>query len=337
MGVIRLTTNRPGQRHYPCTGAAHDWKKRERSWVTRAPWTAEHSIEPELARALIRAQCPSVPDAPLELAGQGWDVDVYRVGEHAFRFPRRKLGVMTIENELRVMPRLAPLLGVTVPVPSHVGHPSAEFAAPFYGHRWLQGITADRARLEARERAALARPLGEFLRGLHALDVEALGVEPDTLRRDMRTVAERSERQLERLFERGPSEPLAEELRAAQQLLNRPPPNRDPAAPDALIHGDFYARHLLLDAENALSGVLDWGDVCAGDRAVDLGIVYTFLPAPERAAFWTAYGEVDDETRDRARHIGLCRHAISLLAYARDIGDQLLVHEASFALGAALS
>ena len=301
------------------------------------PWTADHAIEPALARALIRAQCEGVAEAPLELVGRGWDVDVYRMGDLAFRFPRRKLGIMTVENELKVLPRLAPLLPLAVPVPLHVGHATPEFPAPFYGHRFMEGITADRAGIDPLARKRLARPLAEFLRALHALDAAELGVEPDTLRRDMRSVAGRTVPQLERLERRALRARLSDCLARARAKLSEPPANATSGTPDHVIHGDFYARHLLLDPEGGLSSVLDWGDVCHGDRAVDLAVAYTFLPPGARSEFWPAYGELDDETRSRARHIGLCRHAISLLAYALDIEDQDLVEEASYALVAALA
>ena len=300
------------------------------------PWAPEHSIDPALARALIRARCEGAAEAPLELVGSGWDVDVYRVGDLAFRFPRRKLGILTVENEIRILPRLAPLLPVEIPTPRYVGRATPEFPAPFYGHRFIEGITADRAGIDVASRERLARPLAEFLRALHALDGAELGVEPDTLRRDMRTVAERTLPHFERLAQRALPARLCQSLATAHDILEQPPPNVRAGTPDAVIHGDFYARHLLLDPEANLRGVLDWGDVCSGDRAVDLAIAYTFLPPTARSHFWTAYGDLDDETRSRARHIGLCRHAIALLAYALDVEDQDLVEEASYALVAAL-
>jgi len=238
------------------------------------------------------------------------------------------------------LPRLAPLVPIAIPQPIHVGHATPEFPATFYGHRFMQGITADRARLEPRQRARLARPLGEFLRALHAIDDARgaeLGVEPDTLRRDMHAVAERTEPQFLHLKKRALPAGLIESLEKARLLLSAPPHNANAADEDSVIHGDFYARHLLLDAGGSLCGVLDWGDVCRGDRAVDLGIAYTFLSPAARSEFWAAYGEVNDRTRRRARHIGLCRHAISLLAYALDVDDRDLVDEASYALVAAVA
>src|SRR5262249_51211727 len=100
----------------------------------------------------------------------------------------------------------------------------------------------------------------------------------------------------------------------------------------SLLHGDLYARHLLLDESDHLAAVIDWGDVCIGDPAVDLSIVYTFLPPGARDAFWAEYGFADEATRCRARHVGLARYGIQLLAYAADVGDTDLAVESAAAL-----
>src|SRR6185503_15119791 len=52
-----------------------------------------------------------------------------------------------------------------------------------------------------------------------------------------------------------------------------PPPRPVP------VHGDLYERHVLVGDENRVSGVIDWGDVHAGDPAVDLNLLYRLFPA----------------------------------------------------------
>ena len=97
-----------------------------------------------------------------------------------------------------------------------------------------------------------------------------------------------------------------------------------------MVHGDLYARHLLFDRRR-LCGVIDWGDVCRGDRAVDLSIAYSFLPEAARERFFARYGEVDADThalaRFRAIHVGL-----AIAIYGREIGDEDLLREGLFAL-----
>jgi aminoglycoside phosphotransferase (APT) family kinase protein len=90
-----------------------------------------------------------------------------------------------------------------------------------------------------------------------------------------------------------------------------------------VVHGDLYARHLLLDQRNRLCGVIDWGDVHYGLSAVDLSVVHMMIPVEFHDEFFTAYGAVDERTwrfaRYRARH-----HATYTLESAVARSDQRL-------------
>ena len=101
--------------------------------------------------------------------------------------------------------------------------------------------------------------------------------------------------------------------------------------PRCLIQGDLYSRHLIVDVDGAVTGVIDWGDSHLGDPAVDLMIALTFLPAEATDAFLDAYGPVDPATWRLARFAALW-HAASCALYARDIDDADLLREAMWAL-----
>ena len=45
------------------------------------------------------------------------------------------------------------------------------------------------------------------------------------------------------------------------------------------IHGDLHARNVVVNEEGGLAGVIDFGDVCAGDPAVDYGAAWTMFDA----------------------------------------------------------
>jgi aminoglycoside phosphotransferase (APT) family kinase protein len=72
----------------------------------------------------------------------------------------------------------------------------------------------------------------------------------------------------------------------------------------------------LLAGDGALTGVIDWVDVCHGDRAIDLQLVWSFLPPEARPRFFDAYGPVDDAELLRARVLALFLCA-TLAAYGR--------------------
>ncbi len=98
-----------------------------------------------------------------------------------------------------------------------------------------------------------------------------------------------------------------------------------------LVHGDLYARHLIADDERRLTGVIDWGDVHVGDRALDVAIAHAFLPPGARAAFRRAYGAIAPGTWARAAARAV-QHAALLARYARHAGDEDLRREAALSL-----
>jgi aminoglycoside phosphotransferase (APT) family kinase protein len=65
------------------------------------------------------------------------------------------------------------------------------------------------------------------------------------------------------------------------------------------LHGDLHPHNLLV-VDGLLSGVVDFGDVTAGDPAVDLAVAWSFVPGAQET-LWAAYGRSDAALRARAR------------------------------------
>jgi aminoglycoside phosphotransferase (APT) family kinase protein len=263
-------------------------------------WRAEVVVDADWARRLIAGQFPELELGSIRLVGEGWDNTVWLVDEQwVFRFPRRAIVVPAVERQLSLLPRLAPLLPLSIPTPIYGGRPAGVYPWPFFGAPFLPGREAPDAAPSDTARAGLARPLGAFLRALH--DVE-IGVAGDTLEVDpMRRgdLAFRVPRTVERLEE---VERLGVWRRPArvQGLLEEA---RDVPASDALsvAHGDLHVRHLLVADDAGLAGVIDWDDVCLADPAIDLQLYWSFLPPAGRASFREAYGPIADEQLLRAR------------------------------------
>ena len=167
----------------------------------------------------------------------------------------------------------------------------------------------DRLGLDDRQRSELACPLGKFLSALHGLS--ASGVGGDALGR----------LNVERLAARIRKSPAGIESIVRDSLGFRPDSRT------VLVHGDLYARHLMVDDDIRLRGVIDWGDVHLNDPAVDLSIAWSFLPPAAREEFREAYGPIDEPSwrlaRLRALHYG-----IVLLDYGQGSNDPMLVGEA---------
>jgi aminoglycoside phosphotransferase (APT) family kinase protein len=76
--------------------------------------------------------------------------------------------------------------------------------------------------------------------------------------------------------------------------------------------------------DGQVSGVIDFGDITAGDPANDLSVAWMLLPLGCHASFWSAYqaagrtsGRADDALWARARGWAL-NFAIVFLAHSED-------------------
>ncbi|HEU4558308.1 MAG TPA: phosphotransferase [Longimicrobium sp.] len=281
-----------------------------------AEWDAEIVVDPELARALIREQFPALART-VEPFGSGWDNTAYLVdGELVFRFPRRSIAVPLLEREVRVLPAIALRLPLPVPVPEWIGKPTETFPWPFAGYRRLLGRTADTVDLTPDERRAMAAPLAAFLRALHDTPMDGLGLPGDEFSRT--DFGQKFPLLVERLAALEDAH-LVDDARKWLRLFES---GDFPAPPErpVLVHGDLAERHVLVDGAHRVCGVIDWGDVHAGDPALDLTLLFTFFPASLRGDFLRAYGDVDARTLRTARLRAAFACTCSTF-YAHSVGD----------------
>jgi aminoglycoside phosphotransferase (APT) family kinase protein len=286
------------------------------------PWVPEVEVTPGLAVALINSQFPQLAPVLLEPFGSGWDNTAYLVnGEWVFRFPRRAIAVPLIETEVRVLPALASRLPLPIPDPVWVGHPDDRYRWPFVGYRRIHGRIVSEAALDDDARERLARPLGEFLRSLHEVDIEEArgwGAAPDTLGRldrdRLQALIRPRVAELVRLGVIAEAPPWLAVLEAGLAALDEEPP-------PVLLHGDFYARHVLVDEQARAAGVIDFGDLHIGHPGLDLSIAWSMLPPRVRPTFLGAYGGASDAVQAVARLRALTS-AIFQEAYGRDVGDR---------------
>lgn len=286
------------------------------------PWLAEREIDASTAARLIAAQFPALAPVHLSPLGAGWDNTVFAVNQaYAFRFPRRRQALALMDTEWKLLDALAPQLPLAIPRPLFHGQPSPEFTWPFAGYTFVAGQPADVADLNHAARLAAIEPLAAFLKALHAFPAEDLGLPGDTLAKV--DIVQRLPQTHSRLLAARDKGLLAD-LAPFEALIAALPAATPTTRPQRLVHGDLYIKHLVVDARQRLTGVIDWGDAHLGDPATDLSIVYAFLPPDARTAFWRAYGAVDDMTLTLARFRALF-HNLALLHYGVDTQDQQLV------------
>lgn len=249
---------------------------------------AEITVDGALARRLLSAQHPDLAGLPVRPAGSGWDNAMYRLGDTlAVRLPRRAMAAKLIAHEQRWLPELADRLPLKVPAPVRIGQPDAGYPWRWSVVPWLEGETADRAAMHVTEAAVFA----EFVRALHAAPPAEAPANP-ARSVPLAEKAPDTQARIARLGERVP-----ERVRQIWADGLAAPVDTAPT----WIHGDLHARNVLV-ADGEIAGVIDWGDMAAGDPATDLASFWTVLPTREmRLRALAAYGGVSDATARRAR------------------------------------
>lgn len=293
------------------------------------PWEAERVVDEAQLRRLLERQFPELAELPARYETEGWDNVCFLVGDRwLFRLPRRELGAQLMRVENQLLPVLAKRLPLPVPRPEFIGVPQDDYPWAFHGYRRLAGETLCRAELDDAARAALAEPLGRFLRALHATPLADFPALPgdENRRLDLDYRGAQIEERLADLRSLG----LVGDPRPWLRVLDHLPRDYD-AASDTLVHGDLYARHLLVDERGSLCGVIDWGDAHRGDAALDLGVVHASLPRSAHDEFRSAYGELTDAQWAVGRFKAL-HSSLMILVYGVDVGDRALVVEGLRAL-----
>jgi len=218
-------------------------------------------------RELIAEALGRAPTTIVDVT-DGYDFHVAIVDdEWVFRFPRRRGVEEALEREIIVLPALAPWLPVDVP--------SFEYVARnplFVGYRLIRGqplVDEDPEGVRA------------FLEALHARNASGLPVERHDWVKAYREQCAEFERLVFPVVDsdrRADARQLFDEV---ETLVNFTP---------SLVHADLGPEHLLV-RDGRLNGVIDWGDMRAGDPALD----YAWLLAGPFADW-----DVDPDLRRRA-------------------------------------
>ncbi|QDQ15882.1 aminoglycoside phosphotransferase family protein [Streptomyces spectabilis] len=273
--------------------------------------TTEADITEDVIRDLLREQRPDLADRPLRLGARGWDNQVWRLGDDlAVRLPwATGAADDLLRKEHTWLPSLAPHLPLLTPVPQYLGEPSERFPRPWLVTTWVPGEPADRA--PATRAAAAAVALAAFLTALHRPAPEGAPAGRDR-GGPLADTAEHLARGLARATDLGLI-PDPDAVRAVWEDAAAAP---GWAGPDVWLHGDLHPANVVT-TDGTISGVIDFGDLFAGDPAFDLAAAWILLPDGAVDLFHDAYRpSADAATLRRARGWAVLRALVCL-----QIGD----------------
>lgn len=253
---------------------------------------ADFDITLETVRCLLRTQHADLAAHTIEpVKATGWDNELFRLGETmAVRLPRRQTAAELVAQEQTWLPHLATRLPLAIPSPIRIGQPGCGYPWRWSVVPWLSGQPADLSPPDDDQGEALAA----FLNALHH---PAPGDAPVNLWRGVPLVNRRRsiEERMRRLS--GRTDAICPRIQALWTAALEAPVDMPPT----WIHADLHAQNVLVKA-GALCAVIDWGDMCQGDRATDLAAIWTLLPGVRaREAAMRACADVTEATWTRAR------------------------------------
>ncbi len=279
-------------------------------------------VTADLVAALLRDQMPDLAERPIAFGARGWSNQLWRLGDDlAVRLPwQADTADALLLAEHTWVPALAPTLPLPVPVPQRLGRPSERYPRPWIVTTWLPGTPADRAPITGGDAAADA--LAAFVTALHR---PAPAGAPTGRRRGgpLAEVARGVGWQLRRITRLcraaaaeavagADPEPLPDRagIRAVWEDARAAPGWGGPAL---WLHGDLHPANVLT-AGGDLTGVVDFGDLCGGDPALDLAAAWILLPDLDAIARFRAACPLaaDDATWRRARGWAVWRACGSL-------------------------
>jgi aminoglycoside phosphotransferase (APT) family kinase protein len=277
---------------------------------------AEVEVSADLVRRLLADQHPDLARLPVEFLANGWDNELYRVGDGLVaRLPRRALGAQIIKNEQRWLPGLAPRLPLPIPYPERTGVPGHGYPYPWSVVPYLPGVPA--AQASSFDPAGAAAAVGGFLGALH---VPAPADAPANPVRGV-PLAQRAGSFLANLAQVTGQDQVGRDAVLRMWDAALAAPGYD--GPPVWLHGDLHPANVLVN-DGQVSGVIDFGDITAGDPASDLSVAWMLLPLGCHDSFWSAYqagggtgGRAGDALRTRAKGWAL-NLAIVFLAHSED-------------------
>lgn len=263
----------------------------------------EPAITADLVRDLLREQHPDLAALTIREVPGGWGNQMWRLGDKlAVRMQRMDPTPELQLKERRWLPVLAPRLPLPIPTPVRFGEPSDRFPKHWTVMTWVPGDPLDHSTISHGTHAA--DTLASFLRALH---VEAPADAP--IAKDRGAHPKNCTDGFEHFLQAVAPEHITADIRSVWNDAATAP---EWQAPPVWVHGDLHPANVVV-SHGTLSGIVDFGDLFAGDPAWDLAAAWLLLPAGTAARFFAEYAHADEATIRRARGLAALKSLFLML------------------------
>jgi len=235
----------------------------------------EVDIDAALVRQLLAKQFVDWAGLSLKvIRPEGTDNAMYKLGsDKVVRLPRTENSAISLEKERLWLPKLAPLLPITVPVIQGEGHSDVGYPFSWFICQWLEGKNPSSENMLDNHQAAI--DLGHFvssMRKISSMDG------PKCRRGQPLSTRDQETREAIVLLQDTYDTSLLNDL--WESALAAPEWSGDPV----WIHGDLHAGNLLAK-DGRITAVVDFGLAGVGDPACDIMVAWTLLTAEAREVF----------------------------------------------------
>ncbi|MFJ6432763.1 aminoglycoside phosphotransferase family protein [Streptomyces sp. NPDC091416] len=263
----------------------------------------EIEITADLVRDLLQDQHPDLAGLAVREVQGGWGNQMWRLGDElAVRMQRMDPTPELQLNERRWLPVLAPRLPLPVPTPVRSGEPSERFPKHWTVMTWVPGEPLDQGSISRGDHAA--DTLADFLRALHVAAPADAPVSTDRGAHPGNCTDA-----FEHFVEAVALGDRAAEVRA---VWDDAVAARAWEGPPVWVHGDLHPANVVV-SDGTLAGIVDFGDMCAGDPAWDLAAAWVLLPEGAASRFFDAYAHADDAAIRRARGLAAMKSLFLML------------------------
>ena len=264
------------------------------------------AVNASLVRRLVADQFPQwayLKVRPVE--EDGHDNSTFRLGDNlSVRMPGRNPDADHLTIELEWLPKLAPHLPLPIPVPVGMGTPGLGYGFPWLVNKWIPGHSSSPALIV--DLAEFARDLAGFLNALMSIDATDApepgcityfrGCDPSFYGDDVRRCLGKLGNKID--------------VRAATAVWEAALDAKSDGLP-VWFHGNVAVGNLLVDDTGRLCGVIDFGQMAAGDPACDVTIAWTLFTGSSREVFRSELA-VDEATWVRGRGWGIWKALLKM-------------------------